>query len=114
MKREVLDYFQDILDSIEKCEIFLGELSFEEFSRDDKTIYAVIRSLEIIGEAVKNIPDDVKVKYDNIPWKNIAGMRDKLIHGYFGADIFRVWKTAKEEVPLLKPIFTKIISEFEN
>jgi uncharacterized protein with HEPN domain len=74
----------------------------------------VIRAIEVIGEAVKNIPDDVKKRYPDIPWRNIAGMRDKLIHGYFGVDLKRVWKTITKEIPPLKPIFEKMLTDFEE
>jgi uncharacterized protein with HEPN domain len=114
MKREVGDYIQDVIEAMAKCEGFIEGLTFEEFIRDDKTVFAVIRAIEVIGEAVKNIPDDIKSKYVEIPWKNIAGMRDKLIHGYFGTDLVRVWNTAKEEMPPLKPFFEKMIKDLEE
>ncbi len=88
-------YFKDILDSIENIEKYIKDLSFDEFSNNKMVVDAVIRNFEIIGEASKNIPDDVKVLYKNIPWKEMAGMRDKVIHEYFGIDLDIVWKTAK-------------------
>ncbi len=80
-------------------------MSYDDFSRDKKTIYAVVRGLEIIGEAVKKVPKELRESYPDIPWKRIAGMRDKLIHEYFGVDIEVVWKTVREDIPYLKSLF---------
>lgn len=74
------------------------------FKKDDKTVFVVLRALEIVGEAVKKIPITVKNKYKQIPWRKIAGMRDKLIHEYFGVNILVVWKTIKEDMPGLRPL----------
>lgn len=79
-KKDYQDYIQDILDSIKEIDDFLKDLSFEEFKQDKKTINAVIRSLEVAGEAAKKIPKSLRSKYSDIPWTKIAGMRDKLIH----------------------------------
>ncbi|VUT28167.1 MAG: hypothetical protein SYNGOMJ08_00729 [Candidatus Syntrophoarchaeum sp. GoM_oil] len=87
MKREVGDFIEDIVNAMNKALKFLEGLSCEEFARDDKTIFAVIRAIEVIGEAVKNVPEDTRKRYPEIPWKGMAGMRDKVIHGYFGVDI---------------------------
>lgn len=111
MNREIGDYIQDVLDAITKSMEFIEGMEYEEFLHDDKTIFAVIRAIEIIGEAVKNIPDNVKKEYPEISWIEMAGMRDKLIHGYFGVDQKRVWKTVKEEIPPLKPLFEKMLNE---
>ncbi|MBU2439860.1 DUF86 domain-containing protein [bacterium] len=83
IKRDYGDYIQDILDSIIDIENFIKGMNFEEFTKDRKTINAVVRSIEIIGEATKKIPKSLRDKYPDIPWKKMAGMRDKLIHEYF-------------------------------
>jgi uncharacterized protein with HEPN domain len=100
--REYSDYLEDILDAIQKAAEFIEEMSFELFSKDDKTVYAVIRALEIIGEASKNIPEWIKAENTDIPWREMAGIRDKLIHDYFGVNLEVVWKTVKEDLPTLE------------
>ncbi|MBI5306602.1 DUF86 domain-containing protein [Candidatus Wolfebacteria bacterium] len=112
MERDYLDYLQDILNSINEIESFIkGIADFSVFEMDRKTVNAVIRSLEVIGEAVKKIPDDIKNQYSEIPWKNMAGIRDKLIHEYFGVDEEIVWKVASEELPPFKLLFQNILKE---
>jgi len=81
------------------------------FASNDAMQDAVMRRLEIIGEAVKHLPDEMKDKYPNIPWKNIAGMRDVLIHEYAGVQIERVWRTAKDDLPPLKQVILKLIGK---
>ena len=71
----------------------------------------MIRVIEVIGEAVKNIPEDVKKENPEIPWREMAGMRDKLIHGYFGVNLKRIWKTMNEEIPPLKPLFENLLRQ---
>jgi uncharacterized protein with HEPN domain len=112
-KRTYKDYLVDIIESIGKIEKFTQDLSFENFKSDEKTILAIIRALEVIGEAAKKIPAEVKKKYSQIPWKKMAGMRDKLIHEYFGVNIKVVWRTIKEDIPELKPKIEKLLSEIE-
>ena len=104
-------YLQDILSAIRAIEKFVKGMEFEKFERDDKTSSAVIRKLEVIGEAVKNIPEGFKRKYPEIPWKEMAGMRDKLIHFYFGIDYNLVWQTVKQRVPQIKPLLSKIVKK---
>jgi len=104
----------DILDSIEKIEDFVKGFDFEGFSNDTKTIYAVVRALEIIGEATKNLPDSLRLNHPEVPWKNMAGFRDKVVHGYFSVDLEVVWDTAVEDIPYLKPLITKILEEIEK
>ena len=96
-KREFLDYLRDIQEALEKLEKFTRGMNFEAFAKDDKTSFAVIRALEIIGEAARKIPKSVRSRYPDIPWQDMAGMRDKLIHDYFGVDLRVVWKTLQLE-----------------
>jgi len=114
VKREILDYIEDIISAMDKAMDFVKNMSYEEFTRDDKTVYAVVRAIEIIGEAVKNIPGNVRKNYPEIPWKDMAGMRNKVIHEYFGVKLNIVWRTVKEEIPPLKPLFEKILKELEE
>lgn len=114
MKRDHLDYIQDILDSIKEVETFIKGFDYNAFEKDRKTVNAVVRSLEVIGEAVKKVPEDVKNQHSEIPWRNMSGMRDKLIHEYFGVDEEIVWKVALEELPPLKSLFQKLLEEEQN
>ena len=112
-ERDPVDFLMDILDSTEKIEDFVEGFDFEEFSKDTKTIYAVVRALEIIGEATKNLPDSLKVKHSEVPWRDMAGFRDKVVLGYFGIDLEVVWDTAVEDAHLLKLLIAKILEEME-
>lgn len=89
-------------------------MTFEDFQNDQKTIFAVTRAIEIIGEAAKSIPISWREKYSQIPWKNITGMRDKLIHHYFGVNLQVVWNTVKDEIVRLKPIIQEILAQIIN
>lgn len=112
MKKNISVFIQDMLESIKLIEDYAKGVTKEEFLDKDDNLQmkdAIIRRLEIIGEAVKNIPDDFKEKHSDIPWKQISGMRDILIHEYFGVNLERVWKTAKEDLPKLKEAISKIL-----
>lgn len=104
-------YLKDILDAMGSIEKFIENMDFGEFKSDDKTASAVIRKFEIIGEAAKQIPAEIAQKYPEIPWKEMAGMRDRLIHFYFGIDHKLVWRTIKERLPGLIPLIKKAIEE---
>jgi len=108
MKKEIKIFIEDILESIKNIEEYVRGMDKEKFLGDNKTQDAVLRKLEVIGEAVKNIPDEVKEKYPEISWKRIAGMRDIIIHEYFGVNLKRVWKTVEDDLPELKKKILKI------
>ncbi|MCM8787945.1 MAG: DUF86 domain-containing protein [Candidatus Omnitrophica bacterium] len=103
MKRDFNVYIMDILDSMEKIEKYLSVAKNEkEFYTNTQLQDAILRRLEIIGEAVKNIPEEIRKQYTSIPWKEMSGLRDILIHQYFGVNLKRVLKTIKEDLPSLK------------
>lgn len=111
MKKDPLVFIKHILESIEKIESNLKNASKDEFLKDENLCDATIRRLEIIGEASKNIPPSFRKKFPEFMWEKIAGLRDKLIHHYFGVDLDIVWKVVKEDIPQLKQNIKKIINE---
>lgn len=114
MSRDVIVFLEDILTAIDDIVAFTAALDFEDFKQDRKTIYAVTRALEIMGEATKNIPDEVRQAYPHIPWKQIAGMRDKLIHSYFSVNVVTLWKTAGQDAPQLRQAIQIVKEELER
>jgi len=113
-KRDVKLYVRDILEAIKAIEKFVEGMDFESFKEDDKTSSAVIRKFEIIGEATKNIPQSIKEKYPHIPWKEMAGFRDKLIHFYFGIKYDIVWDTIKLRLPELRNNIERVLKGLEG
>lgn len=114
MTRDYRLFLNDIIESIRNIESFIAGLTFEDFINDDKTNSAVVRQLEIIGEAVKNIPKEITDKSQDIPWKEIAGTRDKIIHGYFSVDYELVWKIATERLTELDGQIKEILNSIKN
>jgi uncharacterized protein with HEPN domain len=109
--RDIRLYLKDILEALRAVEKFVEGMEFNEFQADDKTSSAVIRKFEVIGEAAKNIPEAIQEKYPGVPWKEMAGFRDKLIHFYFGIKYDLVWKSVKSRVPELIIIIQKMLNE---
>jgi uncharacterized protein with HEPN domain len=101
-------FIKDILDNMDRAESFIDGMTYREFAKDIKTAYAVVRCLEIIGEAVKNVPQPIRKAHPAIPWKEMAGMRDKVIHFYFGVKFKTVWTTVKKDIPALRPLMEKV------
>jgi len=111
MSDTLLAYLKDIKIAITSIENFIEGFDFNQFKIDDKTSSAVIRKFEIIGEATKNIPESIRKQYPQVPWKDIAGMRDKLIHAYSEVDLKLVWTTIHQRLPTLKSTIEKLLEK---
>jgi uncharacterized protein with HEPN domain len=114
MSHEFLDYVEDMLDAMDKAEILLEEATYEQFEADFRINFAVVRALEIVGEATKRLPMDLRHQYPDIPWKRMAGMRDRIIHGYDTVDLEVVWDAVKREIPQVKPRLQQILTDYEG
>lgn len=112
MKKNPKIFLTHILESIAEIENFIRNISEKEFENDTKTQDAVIRRIEIIGEATKNLPSAFKNKNPQIEWREMAGMRDKLIHEYFGVDLDLVWEVVKNDIPKLKKQILELVEKF--
>ena len=109
-----LDYVDDICEAVEKIERYTAGMDYEEFVDDERTVDAVLRNFEVIGEAAKNVPEEIRREHDDVPWSEMAGMRDKLIHGYATIELQIVWETVEEEIPTLKPRMEAVRAELET
>ncbi len=112
-ERDYSIYIKDMLENMEKTERFTKDLNYEDFIRDEKTHYAVVRCIEIIGEAAKHIPEEMRKKYPQIPWKDMAGMRDKVTHFYFGINLEKVWLALKKDILELKPLIKEVLADIK-
>lgn len=108
-KREYRDFLEDILDNAQKAIRFIEGINFKDFKKNEEKIFAVIRALELIGEAAKQIPKSIQSKSPKVPWEEMSGMRNKLVHEYFGVDLKVVWKTLKKDIPPLIEEIERIV-----
>ena len=110
-ERTILDYLEDISGAISDIRSFIQGMSTDDFMADKKTVNAVIRGLEIIGEATGKIPKEVRMRYPNVPWDEIIGMRNRLIHEYFGVDLDIVWQTIQDDLMPLDAAIKAILND---
>lgn len=108
-KRGIKLYLEDIQNSIRKIEKYTRGSNFEKFSRDEQMIDAVVRNLSVIGEAVRNVSKDMKAKNPEVAWNEIKGMRNKVVHEYFGIDEEILWKTIQYDFPIFKKQISKLL-----
>jgi len=112
-KRKVRLFLKDMLESIEKTQRYTAGVDFERFAGDDLLVDAVVRNLEIIGEAARHIPDPVRKRYPEVPWQRVIGLRNIVVHEYFAVDLEIVWTIIRENLPALKDTLQKMLSELE-
>lgn len=114
MSNEFLDYVEDILEAMVKAEILVEDVTYDQFEADFRINFAVVRALEIVGEAAKRLPTSLRQQYPDIPWRGMAGMRDRIIHGYHNVDLQIVWDVVKRDIPRIKPQIQQILADYEG
>ena len=112
--RHIADYLNDMLEAAPEAEGFLRDVDFDDFASNVEKIRAVTKSLEIVGEAAKHVPESMRERYPGVPWRDIAGMRDSLAHGYFSVDLARVWDTVRKDLPSLRDHLDLILAELSG
>ena len=113
-ERTYLDYLQDILEAAQSAQDFTAGLSADAFIADKRTNFAVVRALNIIGEAAKRLPQSLRDRYPEIPWRQVTGMRDKLSHDYLNVDLLRVWETVRRDLPALCTVIARMLADMQS
>jgi uncharacterized protein with HEPN domain len=114
MTRDVSLYLNDILSNMDDAMQYVQGMTFDQFAKDSKTIKAVIRSIEVIGEAVKNLPPEIRSLQPDVPWRDMARIRDKCIHFYFGVDNEAVWLSVTKSIPEFRPKIAELAEKIRN
>ena len=107
-------YLKNISEAMVAAQAFVAGMGFDAFVAEDKTASAVLRKLEIIGEAMEKVPSEIRQKYPQISWKRMIGMQDQIIHTYFAVDYVVVWDTVKIDIPSLQPVIVQILEDTEE
>ncbi|BBL82788.1 DUF86 domain-containing protein [Thermus thermophilus] len=113
-KRDARLLLQDMLESLEKIDRYTAGLTFERFAQDDRTVDAVVRNLEVIGEAARQIPSEVRERYPEVPWRRVIGLRNVVVHEYFAVDVEIVWTVVRQSLPELKEALRRMMAELEE
>ena len=110
-ERTYLDFLEDIRYYLAKVQAFVAGMAFDDFSADEKTQLAVAHALQIVGEAAKQLPLELRDRYPDLPWREIAGMRDKLVHDYHGVNLKIVWEAVTVEAPDLEAAIRSLLAK---
>jgi uncharacterized protein with HEPN domain len=113
-RRDSLVFLEDILFAISRIEKYVGDMSLENFSANEMAIDAVVRNFEIIGEAARNLPEAIRVRHPAVAWREAVGLRNVLIHEYFGVDAEVLWHTAKSDLPALRADIERVFEAEKN
>jgi uncharacterized protein with HEPN domain len=114
MRRDVRVYVADILDEMDRIERFISGKDLEALRSDDMAAYAVIRAFEVMGEAAKQVPDAVRARCPDVMWREMAGMRDRLAHAYWGIDLAFAWAAVHERFPIERPALRRLLNELDT
>lgn len=112
-QRRDKDYLSDIIEAVQRITTYTAGLSYQQFLADSKTQDAVLRNIQVIGEATKKLSPSLSKRHGHLPWKEVAGMRDKIVHRYFGINYDVVWTVCREELPTLLPQIEALLAELD-